>query len=127
MAARPNLDAILEQIKDNTRLTHDVHDEVQELKAEVKQGFKDMNGRVGKNTDDIKDLLLQRKYDEKIKRDAAEQARDLVETAAIEARQLIIQAKTETNASPVIGSNKWLIGFLASMILALIAVIGTQR
>lgn len=117
MPTRPNYDVLLERLAQNTKLTQDV-------KKELQDGFRSLNGRVTKNTEELNELKWWRKYEEDFKRDAAAEAQRVLEKAAEEAKKLLSAAKSET-AAPV-GSNKWLLATLVSIILALITALGMK-
>lgn len=111
MTTKPSLEIIIERLKQNTELTKAV-------RVELQQGFTQLNGRVSKNTDDIKELEFWKKYEEQTRKEAAEQAKELLEHAANEAR------KSVKDDAPV-GSNKWLIATLVTIILGLITAVVT--
>ncbi len=114
MPAKPSIDIILERLTQNTNLTR-------EVKNEVEDGFKVLNVRISKNTEHIQALQLYREMDQQNLRDARAAAKRILEDAAEEARARIADEK------PVIGSNKWLLVTLVSIILALIGAIGVSQ
>jgi hypothetical protein len=113
MAAKPSLDVVLERLAQNTKLTLDV-------KHELQEGFRTLNGRVTRNTEDINELKWWRKYEEDFKQDAANEAKRVIEKAAEDARKLL-----EDN--PKVGSNKWWLVTLVTIILALITALGATQ
>lgn len=106
-----NIEVLLEKLRQNHELT-------QQIRADVKEGFKSLDTRVTLNSDNIKELQWQRKNDERLIDEAAEEAKRIIAKAASEA----ISVK-----QPEIGSNKWLLATLVTIILALIAAGATIK
>lgn len=86
-----NIAVLLEKLKQNHELT-------QQIRADVKEGFKALDVRTTQNTENIRELQWQRKNDE----------------------------KSTDETIPAVGSNKWLLATLVTIILALIAAVGTM-
>lgn len=116
---KPNIDVLLERLDANTKLTERSLDE-------IRKGFVALNGRVAKNTDEIRDLQFESKYDAKARKDEAERAKQVVDEAAAEAKRNLTIAYAEKLDTPTIGSNRWLLATLVTIILALITAIGVK-
>ncbi len=106
--SKPSIDVLLERLDQNTKLT-------KEVKYDVQEGFKTLNSRVSKNSESIYELQLQRKYDLENLKNAQEEAKRILEIAAVNAKQVLKDDK------PTTGDNKWLLTALISIILALIS------
>lgn len=109
----PSLDIILERLGQNTKLT-------QQVKHEVEEGFKVLNGRVTANTRRLDRIEWEHERDEQEMQDAREAAKKLLDDAAKKAANLV------SDDSPKVGTNKWLLATLVTIILALIAALGAR-
>ncbi len=113
MPDKPNVDIILERLTQNTNLT-------KEVKRTLEEGFKVLDSRIAKHTEEIYALKLYRETDQQSLRDARAEAKRIIEEAANDARVKIVDDKQS------VGSSKWLLATLVSIILALIAAIGVR-
>lgn len=113
---QPNLDVILERLGQNTKLT-------QQVKQEVEEGFKTLNGRVSANTRRLDRIEWERERDEQELIDARAEAKKLVDEAAKKAQNLLQNGGDDTAK---VGTNKWLLVTLVTIILALITALGAR-
>lgn len=113
MVMKPNLDVLLERLGQNTKLT-------KEVKHEVEEGFKTLNGRVTANTRRLDRLEWERQRDDEELQTAREEAKQLLDEAAKKAAVLMNSDQSR------VGTNKWLLATLVSIILALIAALGSS-
>lgn len=109
MSGLPSNEILLERFKQTHELT-------KEIRHDVKEGFKTLNGRISKNTEDIHELQWQRENDEKMLKEAQREAKRIIKKAAEDARIKVVKS-VET---PTENYNKWLIGLLVTIIVALI-------
>ena len=114
--ATTSLDVVLERLGQNTKLT-------KEVKREVEEGFKALNGRVTLNTKRLDRLEWQRENDAQLLSDARNEAKRILDQAADKAADLLVDA----DEKPRIGTNGWLLGTLVTIILALIGALGAAR
>lgn len=102
---KPSLDVIIERLKQNTALTQDV-------KKQVTDGFKTINGRVTANEKRLDKLEWQR-----------ENEKDELEHAREEAKDVIATAANNATDKPKIGTAGWILALLVTIIMALIAAL----
>ncbi len=115
MPEKPNVEIILERLKQNTKLT-------KEVKETVEEGFKVLDQRINSNAKKIYALQLYRENDQQNLKDARAEAKRILEVAAGQAK-----AKIDDNTKPAVGSSRWLLATLVTIILALIGALGVSR
>lgn len=104
---KPSLDVIIERLKQNTALTQDV-------KKQVTKGFEGINGRLTSAEKRLDRIEWQRENDRAEIEHAKEEAKEMIADAAN-------KAKDSVSDKPGIGSTKWMLATLVTIILALIA------
>lgn len=113
MVTKPNLEVLLERLGQNTKLTKSIEHKVDE-------GFKALNGRVTANTKRLDRLEWERERDDADLEDAKNEAKKVLDEAAKKAVNLL------ADDMPRVGTNKWLLATLVTIILALIAALGAR-
>lgn len=108
---QPSLDVIIERLQQNTKIT-------QEVQKQVTEGFKALNGRIGATERRLDTIDIRRELEKEELEEAREKAKsEIIKTAE--------KAKDDVD-KPDVGSNKWMLAFLAGLVMALVGIIATS-